>query len=397
MEENPGRQSMTGSFNPIDVGEWSEQVYIKQTEHFFIAIAAKDLEAVKAHLKDETLDVNNRDQVGRTALHLAIISNAQEVACELIDAGVRISARLADGRSALHLAARYDQLGVVKKLLERNEVNKASVKAEAGEDEAMDEDKANPAADRPSSDDDWSSDDNDGKDADVEMADADDEDEDEDDEDEDDDDDGEDDEDGEGRRRTRKGDSGADVPPESEVGDMPEDNEDEPDIFEIDVPDWDFGFTALSYAVIFASPTMVDTLVEGGANVTEVTKVNHNNAKQTHPLTLTIIKENEDEACVIAERLIAKGASCSTADSELYTIFHKVVLAKKAKLAATILKHDPNASTTINFPAIRYSEIVFPIVTAIANKDYAMVAVLLAYNVKLEFDMDDVGRAQEAT
>ncbi|KAF8977941.1 hypothetical protein BDQ17DRAFT_1215089, partial [Cyathus striatus] len=52
VEEDPGRQRITGSFNPIDVGEWSDQVYVKPTQVFFAAIAKRDLEAVKAILDE---------------------------------------------------------------------------------------------------------------------------------------------------------------------------------------------------------------------------------------------------------------------------------------------------------------------------------------------------------
>jgi hypothetical protein len=46
MQEDPGRQSMSGSFNPIDVGEWSGQVYVGETEKFFAAISCGDRDAL---------------------------------------------------------------------------------------------------------------------------------------------------------------------------------------------------------------------------------------------------------------------------------------------------------------------------------------------------------------
>ncbi|EAU82414.1 ankyrin repeat protein [Coprinopsis cinerea okayama7 len=387
IEENPGRQSMTGSFNPIDVGEWSEQVYVRQAEQFFAAIAANDIEAVKTHLKSEGIDLNNRDHVGRTALHVAIISGATQAALELVDAGARISARMADGRNALHLAARFDQLDVVKKLLERNALNKEQVGKE-DDDDTMDEDKKEVDPVRPSSEDDWSSDENDGKD--VEMADADDEDEDEDADDEDG-------EDGEGSDDgSDTGESKPDGPPASAAGDLPEDDEDEPDVFEIDVTDWDFGFSPLSYAILFASPAMIDLLVEAGADLNQATTANHHGAEQLHPLTLTILRDDEDEACAIAERLLKRGATSSTADNNLFTIFHKIVAAKKTKLVATILKGDKNSSSVIDFPAVRYSSVFFPIVTAIWKKDYSTLAVLLAHGAKVTLEEEDVSRARDA-
>src|SRR5438105_2913094 len=39
VEEDPGRQSISGSFNPIDEGEWSESAYIQTMAKFFGAIS----------------------------------------------------------------------------------------------------------------------------------------------------------------------------------------------------------------------------------------------------------------------------------------------------------------------------------------------------------------------
>ncbi|TFK24224.1 ankyrin repeat protein [Coprinopsis marcescibilis] len=404
IEEDPGRQTMTGSFNPIDVGEWSDQVYIKQTEHFFRAIVANNLDAVTAYLSEEGFDINARDHVGRTCLHVAIMSGAPEVACRLIEAGVRISARLADGQMALHLAARYDQTDVVKKLVAKNEANKEQIE-KVEDDDAMDEEKGSEETERPSSADDWSSDENDGRDVDIDMADAEGEDDNEDeeiehDDNEDDDDEKEeetdsDDEDEDGGSRDRKG--GAADPPESNAGDVPEDNEDEPDVFKIDDFDWDFGFTPLAYAVLFASCSMVDTLISAGASPLTPTTSNHNNANQLLPLALTILREDEDEASAIVERLIAGGATSATADSRLFTIFHKMVSAKKVKLVETVLGLEVNSKLVLDFPTIQsWSNVVFPIVTAIANKDYAMLAILLAYGVEITIKEEHITRALDA-
>ncbi|RXW15843.1 hypothetical protein EST38_g10015 [Candolleomyces aberdarensis] len=376
IEENPGRQAMTGSFNPIDVGEWSEQVYVKETEKFFAAVSRSDLEAVREHIKSG-IDLSHRDHVGRTCLHVAIVSNAPEAACELIEAGARISARLVDGRSALHLAARLGQNAVLKKLLERSVVNEAEIEKEEKEDDAMDED-MKPASERPSSGDNWSSDD-DGED--LEMGNADNEG-DSDDEDEE----------GDGSDDEKR----ADEPPASNTGDLPEGDEDEPDILDVNEADWDFGFTPLCYATLFATLDTVDLLIESGADVNKATSTNHNDTKQLHALDVTILREDEDEACTIAEHLVKAGASSSTADEQLFTIFHNIVASSRLKLAACVLKCDPNAKQVIDSPAIRYNDVIFPIVTAVQKFDYAMVALLVAYGAKLDLSEQDISKAVEA-
>jgi hypothetical protein len=158
---------MSGSFNPIDNREWSEQVYVKPTQKLFAAIAARDREAAQNLIREEI--VNQRDHVGRTALHVAILSRATEITCDLIDAGARITARLADGKAPLHLASQYDQVAVVHKLLEKSAQNVEESFADAmDEDEKEDEKAPKKLAERPSSEDDWSSHDDD----DIEMDDA---------------------------------------------------------------------------------------------------------------------------------------------------------------------------------------------------------------------------------
>ena len=89
-----------GSFNPIDVGKWSHQVYVKQTEVFF---AAKNLSVVKYILALGTLDVNHCDHVCQTSLHVALISHASDITCELIPTGDQVSVCLVDGKTPLHL------------------------------------------------------------------------------------------------------------------------------------------------------------------------------------------------------------------------------------------------------------------------------------------------------
>ena len=58
IEDNPGRQSMTGSFNPIDEDEWGEQVYVPPAAQLFHAIITHDQAVVQRLLKAEDGAVN---------------------------------------------------------------------------------------------------------------------------------------------------------------------------------------------------------------------------------------------------------------------------------------------------------------------------------------------------
>jgi hypothetical protein len=370
VEENPGRQSISGSFNPIDVGEWSEQVYIRPTQLLFSAIASHDRAAVQKVLQEGTIDLNNRDHVGRTTLHVAIFARATDIACDLIDAGARITARLADGRAPLHLAAQYDQTAVVEKLLEKNKKN--IEEAEKKKADVDGDDKMEEAPERASSEDDWSSHD----DEDVEMSDVDDE---------------------EGGQEVE--DDGNNLTTKSEVaetGEIPDDSEeDQPDIIEIDIHDWDLGFTAFSYAVLFASVPTLEALIAGGADPKLATKPNPGHLP-LHPLTLTILRDDVDEACEVAERLLQiPSVTSSTADQNMVTILHAAVSSGRTELVETILRCDKNASSVINFPAMQWNNIVFPVVTAVHKKHYAILGTMLAHGAKLNLDEEDITRALE--
>ena len=367
MQENPGRQVITGSFKPIDVGEWSAQVYIGQTERIFAAIAAHNRTTVGTMIK-EGVDVNRRDHVGRSPLHFAILCNAKDIAFDLVDAGARMTARLVDGRSSLHLAIQHDQVTVVRKLLEKSAQNQEAVDKDF--EEALDDNMEKRSdGERPSSEDDWSSEDDGVMEVDdEEQA------------------DGGDEEEGEGKPSKDKED--AEQAPDGDA--IPDDNTDEPDIFDLYAADWDFGLTPLGYAVIFASIPILEDLIAAGVDVKKPTQ---NKILNAYPLTLTLLRPDEDEACKIVERLILAGATSSPADTQFRTIFYRIVVAKKVKLASTILRFDPNASAVVNFPSISWSDVTFPVVLAIHMRDYAMTATLLTYGAKLQLLEEDITRA----
>ncbi|KAF4615928.1 hypothetical protein D9613_011323 [Agrocybe pediades] len=375
IQEDPGRQSMTGSFKPIDEGEWSEQVYIKPAQELFAAIASHDRTTVQ-RLISEGIDVNDRDHVGRTTLQVAIISKATDIAGDLIDAGARITARLADGRAPLHLAAQYDQAVIVTKLLERSKLNAEELEKKTG-GVVKDEDGTKEAIDRPSSEDDWSSHD----DEDVVMSDQD----------EDSDNDSED--DSESDTPARKEDKSNKEGAATEAEDVLEED-DQPDIIAIDEADWDFGLTPLGFAVLFATLPTLNVLIAAGADVKALMK--SNNGPALHPLTLTIVRENQDEACKVAERLLEAGATSSTANENMRTILHAAVCAGRTQLVETLLKHDPHSASVVNFPALVRQNVVFPVVTAINKRHYGVLAILLANDAKLEFEEEDITKAQQA-
>ena len=320
------------------------------------------------------------------------------------------------------MASQYDQLLVVKKLFEKNALNVAE---EEIKNPKKEEDAAIPQpppdSEKPSSEDDWSS----HSDEDIEMVDVEDA-EDEGDDDDADDDNGEEDDDGGGDDDGGDDDGGDEDDDDSDekdddnesdddddkssnddkahsepevsqpTGDIPEED-DQPDIIDPNLLDWDFGFSALSYAVVFASLSLIQALIGGGADIKTPTNVtSHHRSTPLHPLTLTILREDEEDASRVAECLIAAGATSTTANDKMWTIFHTVVSSGRARLLATILRCDEHAITMVNFPAFNWNHVTFPVVTAIMRRNYASLAVLVSNEARLEFDEADITRAQEA-
>lgn len=384
MQEDPGRQSISGSFNPIDDGEWAEQAYIGEAEKFCKAISSLDRVSVLRMINTESVDVNRRDHVGRTPLQVAIISRASDIACDLINAGARMTNRLVDGRTSLHLVAQLDLPEVARKLLQRSAVNKETAEAEdakkAAEAEQKKEENAQEKAEAADEDDPM-----DGGEADEEEIGEEDTEHNSSEDDwvsgGDDDNDDEDDEDKAEKAKT-----------DANNGNIPEDEEEVPDVFDVNLPDWDFGLTPLGYAVIFGSVGVVGELLTGGADPLQVSKAR----EQLHPMTLAILTQDDERAALIIESLLKAGAKSSTADSRLLTIFHRFVCAGKPKLVTALLRADPNAKALVNFPSADYSTAVFPSVSAIQTQDYAMLALLLAHGAKLVFKSSDLQSARDA-
>ncbi|KAI0824362.1 ankyrin [Trametes gibbosa] len=373
IREDPGRQSISGSFHPIDDGEWAGQAYIGPTEKLFKAIVAGDRASVAKIIAGENNDVDRRDHVGRTPLHVAILAKEVDIAGDLIDAGARMTSRLVDGRTALHLAAQLDLPVVVRKLLERSAINAEKAKEEGlaksskkdlhrdvdledGKkmevDEEKEDDEDNGA--RNSSEDDWSSDDE-GKSKEALNA------------------------------------------PKPDASLIPEDDKDVPDVIDVNMPDWDFAFTPLHYAVAFGSVAAVDELLVSGADAKLATKADRYTAPPWHVLTATALTRDVDAACNIAKKLFAHGAVSSEADDNLFTILHKIVCAGRPALVETFLRYDPKAKTVLNSPYVTayQCEATFPIVSAIAKGHHAALAVLLAYGAKVVFAEKDYDRARE--
>ncbi|KAI5121629.1 hypothetical protein M0805_001158 [Coniferiporia weirii] len=368
MEDDPGRQSMTGSFNPIDVGEWSELAYLGPAEQLFAAIAANDRAAVLALLTSDGVDISRRDHVGRTALHVAIMSAAEDVSAELIDAGVRMTARLADGRTALHLAAQMDMPTLVEKMLTRSAYN--AEKAKEAEAEA----KAKAASDEKMAVDDVEEDESDQEVSDSEEGSSEDED---------------------SKKKSKGGGEGSSSNAPNADADIPDDNFDLPDVLDVSATDWDLGFTPLAYAIVNGSTRVVQVLLNAGADPKLATKANSSQAAVLHPLTLTLLQADDVRAAELIDQLVRGGASSAQADENLFSVFHALVRAGRISLVEKILCVDPSANAAINVPVIsNHQKVTLPLVSAIEKGGYAVATLLLGHGARVFPSPEDVQKAR---
>lgn len=83
----------------------------------FKAIACADISSLKQSLATKEVDLEARNPVGRTALHLAITAASADICQCLIDNGARLDAWTKQGEAAVHLAAKRGQVDVLHAIM----------------------------------------------------------------------------------------------------------------------------------------------------------------------------------------------------------------------------------------------------------------------------------------
>ncbi|KAJ3443233.1 ankyrin repeat ph and sec7 domain containing protein secg-related [Anaeramoeba flamelloides] len=113
---DPGEQRI-GSFHPITDEDWVHEAYVlTDFSELCQAVIENDSEKLKT-LIEKGVDVNQKDYIGRSPLHLAIYHKSIDCLKILLDHGAKISYRIIDGRTSLHLAVQYGETEIVKLLL----------------------------------------------------------------------------------------------------------------------------------------------------------------------------------------------------------------------------------------------------------------------------------------
>lgn len=369
IKDDPGRQQI-GSFNPLTDDDWTEMAYIGNTARLCQAIVDEDVEHVQDWLSQEGADPNTRDHTGRTPLHLAVMSSSPEVVRALIEAGARLTARLADGRTALHLAASRGDLEIIKILMNKSNTNeeefeeledqrrKARAALREQKTEKMDVDEEN-------------KDDSE----DIEMIEADDAETDAD------------------KMSIATG-SFVKVDKASETpapdGTLPAEDEEGPDFYDVNQVAWDIPCSALHFAILEGHDEVVKLLCqEYGADVLLPVKfLNDNN---TALLTLVLVMALPiEKAKSMAQTLLNLGATVAQADMNSCTVFNRYVERNARTLLDLAYELDKSGyKTAINHVLCnKWSQSNTPLLTAIRDGNLGMVVKLLETGALAEIDFD---------
>jgi ankyrin repeat protein len=371
MKDDPGRQEI-GSFNPLTDDDWTEMAYVGNTARLCQAIVDCNEERVGEWLAQEDANPNVRDYTGRTPLHLAVMSSTPGIVQLLVDAGARLVARIADGRTALHLAAERGDVQIVKILMDK------SLENEAEEDEKQEQKrKAKAASTRGSDhsevieDKDSSAEESDGEL--VDSADSVDE----------------------GQSMVTGSFVKVDKEDNPSASDdiAPDDDEDVPDFYDVNVISWDTPSSALHLATVSGHEEVVRLLCqEYGADVLLPVK-NLDNGGSIVSVLLTLVLALAlpiEKASSMAKTLLSLGATSAQADNNGVTAFHSYVKNKAEALVEVLWQNDTTGSkAAINHIAFtNQTKSETPLQTAARNGDLALVLKLLDNGALAEIDFE---------
>ncbi|KAJ5159781.1 uncharacterized protein N7482_006785 [Penicillium canariense] len=361
IKDNPGRQEI-GSFNPITETDWTEMAYIGRTELLCQAIVSHDLESVKEFLAHENSNLDRRDCTGRTPLQLACMSSTPEIVQCLVDHGARLILRMADGKTALHLAAARGETEIVRILLKKSNENE---QAEKQKPTPMEVDQAE------------------GDDSDEEDDNSDD--------------------------LSHTSDSYVKVDKDGNdkmapTHDTIEENELDPDIYDINVVGWDNLASPLHLAILHGHVETVTELVTSfGADVLMPIKITDDYSKQPRGAILTLVLVLAlplDKAREMSQTLLKLGASPAQGDVSYFTPLHYVAQSNYSDLLDIYQKHDgPAVQRAINHMAVHgtwygpMNTFFSPLVNALCAKNPTGATKLLDKGAKPTLDLSECLKA----
>lgn len=365
--DDPGRQQI-GSFNPLTEQDWTDMAYVGNTARLCQSIVDGDVDDILNWLSHEGADLNKRDYTGRSPLHLAVMSSTADVVKCLVDNGARLTARLADGKTALHLAAARGNAEMIKILMEKSLSNE-----EAENDKQDRKRRAEKPSPQQTADDRADESESGDEDSDGELIEA----------------------------------TGTNTDAVSLVTGsfvnvkdnnkddqdaVPEDSDDEPDYYHVDLLAWDIPCSPLHLAIAEGHENIVEVLCDYGADsILPVKFLTHENtAILTLVLALSLAPE---KAKSMAKLLLRLGAMCSQAEGSGCTAFQRYVKSGKSEMVDLLLTNDKaGVKAAVNHLLLAgYSwnpSASGPLQIAIENGDSVLAIKLLDVGARPEIDLD---------
>ncbi|RMJ26284.1 ankyrin repeat protein [Aspergillus sp. HF37] len=327
IKDDPGRQEI-GSFNPTTETDWTEMAYVGNTERLCQAIVEHNLEEVKDWLAQEGSDPNTRDYTGRTPLQLACMTSTPEIVQSLVDHGARMISRVADGRTALHLAAARGDRHIVRILLTKSEHNEEEeAKKKELQKRGREIQEPRERTQRESIGEGSGTSEHQGDESDLVMV-------------------------GESKSATT-GTLGSFVKLGIKDGDettdnISEDDDDlDPDIYDVNVLSWDNRTSPLHLAILNGHVNVVEELVGSfGADVLLPIKLldDYSNSPRAAILTLVLaLRLPLEKAKAMTEKLLQLGASPAQADLKSYTPLHYLASSGYMELLDAYIEQDQPA------------------------------------------------------
>ncbi|UKZ55109.1 hypothetical protein TrVGV298_008926 [Trichoderma virens] len=370
--DDPGRQQI-GSFNPLTEQDWTDMAYVGNTARLFQSIAENDADDVLNWLSQEGADPNQRDYTGRAPLHLAAMVSSPEIVRHLVDRGARLTARLADGKTALHLAAARGHAEIIKILMDKSDENE-----EAEEDRKDRKRKAAKAQDSDNKDDSQKPSEEVEEDSDVELVDN-----------------------AETETEVHSIVTGSFVKVENDKENKEElaldEPEDGPDFYQINVLAWDIPCSPLHLAIAGGHEDAVKALCDYGADSILPVKfmsTHHYSNEAAAILTLTLaLSLPTEKAKSMAQLLLKLGATCSQADADGCTVFHRYVESGNVEMVETLIDNDARGvQAAINhlfFSGYQWRpDVISPLQSALEKGDPILVLKVLDAGASIEVDFD---------
>jgi ankyrin repeat protein len=96
----------------------------------FNTIVRSDLAALKHSLSLKGVDIENRDHVGRTPLHLAILTASSDICQCLLEHGAHVGALTEQEETTVHLAAKRGDVSILQTIMQAIEAKQAAAQHE---------------------------------------------------------------------------------------------------------------------------------------------------------------------------------------------------------------------------------------------------------------------------